>query len=106
MQAVMSLIEGHSNYVMNRIGAQQIPHFGELQRRIEARRQQRPTLDNLIMHATGMHIKMAQYSTGEAFVNAIAAHGGDDLVVQLWQSAAQIPTAAELMHPEQWVRRV
>ncbi|RLT23585.1 MAG: hypothetical protein DWI30_03250 [Chloroflexi bacterium] len=106
MQAVMSLIEGHSNYVMNRIGAQQIPQFGELQRRIEARRQQRPTLDNLIMHATGMHIKMAQYSTGEAFVNAIAAHGGDDLVAQLWQSAAQIPTAAELVHPDQWVRRV
>jgi coenzyme F420 biosynthesis associated uncharacterized protein len=106
MQAVMSLIEGHSNYVMNRIGAQQIPHFEELQRRIEARRQQRPTLDTLIMHATGMHIKMAQYSTGEAFVNAIAAHGGDDLVTQLWQSAAQIPTAAELVHPDQWVRRV
>jgi coenzyme F420 biosynthesis associated uncharacterized protein len=106
MQAVMSLIEGHSNYVMNRIGAQQIPQFGELQRRIEARQQQRPTLDNLIMHATGMHIKMAQYSTGEAFVNAIAAHGGDDLVAQLWQSAAQIPTATELVHPDQWVRRV
>jgi elongation factor P len=61
----MSLIEGHSNYVMNRIGAQQIPQFAQLQRRMEARQQQRPTLDNLIMHATGMHVKMAQYSTGD-----------------------------------------
>jgi coenzyme F420 biosynthesis associated uncharacterized protein len=106
MQAVMSLIEGHSNYVMNRIGAQQIPQFAQLQRRMEARQQQRPTLDNLIMHATGMHVKMAQYSTGEAFVNAIAAQGGDALVAQLWQSVAHIPTAAELVHPDQWLRRM
>ena len=106
MQAVMSLIEGHSNYVMNRIGAQQIPQFAQLQRRMEARQQQRPTLDNLIMHATGMHVKMAQYSTGEAFVNAIAAQGGDALVAQLWQSVAHIPTADELVHPDRWLRRM
>lgn len=106
MQAVMSLIEGHSNYVMNRIGAQQIPDFALLQRRMEARQQHRPTLDKLIMHATGMHIKMAQYSTGEAFVNAIAAQGGDALVAQLWQSVHHIPTADELVQPQQWVRRL
>jgi len=106
MQSVMSLIEGHSNYVMNRIGAQQIPQFAQLQGRMEARQQQRPTLDNFIMHATGMHVKMAQYSTGEAFVNAIAADGGDAAVAQLWQSVDHIPTADELVHPERWMRRV
>jgi uncharacterized protein (DUF2342 family) len=73
---------------------------------MEARQQQRPTLDNLIMHATGMHVKMAQYSTGEAFVNAIAADGGDAAVAQLWQSVDHIPTADELVHPERWLRRV
>lgn len=106
MQAVMSLIEGHSNYVMNRIGAAQIPDFPLLQRQMETRQQHRPTLDNLIMHATGMHVKMAQYSVGEAFVNAIAAQGGDELVAQVWQSAAHIPTSDELAHPEAWLRRV
>ena len=49
---------------------------------------------------------MAQYSTGEAFVNAIAAQGGDTLVAQLWQSVAHIPTADELVHPDRWLRRM
>ncbi|NBU63290.1 MAG: hypothetical protein EBS29_02105, partial [Chloroflexia bacterium] len=106
IQRVMSLIEGHSNFVMNRIGAQQIPQFAQLQQRMESRQQQRPTLDNLIMHVTGMSIKMAQYSTGEAFVDAIAAEGGNAAVAQLWQSVDCIPTADELVHPQRWMRRV
>lgn len=105
MQVLMSLIEGHSNYVMNRIGAEQIHRFGQLQQRMEARQHDRPTLDAIIMRVTGMQMKMAQYRDGEAFVNALAAHGGDDLVRRLWHTPATIPTAAELAQPALWIRR-
>jgi coenzyme F420 biosynthesis associated uncharacterized protein len=105
MQVLMSLIEGHSNYVMNRIGAQTIGTFVQLHQRMEARQHERPTLDSLIMRVTGMHMKMAQYRDGEAFVTALASHGGDELVRQLWATSAHIPTAAELANPEAWIRR-
>jgi coenzyme F420 biosynthesis associated uncharacterized protein len=105
MQVLMSLIEGHSNYVMNRIGAQTIGTFVQLHQRMEARQHERPTLDSLIMRVTGMHMKMAQYRDGEAFVTALATHGGDELVRQLWATSAHIPTAAELANPEAWIRR-
>lgn len=105
MQVVMSLIEGHSNYVMNRIGAQKIGTFGQLHQRMEARQHERPTLDSLIMRVTGMQMKLAQYRDGEAFVTALATYGGDALVRYLWTTPAHIPTAHELAHPDEWIRR-
>lgn len=105
MQVLMSLIEGHSNYVMNRIGAQKIGTFGQLHQRMESRQHERPTLDTLIMRVTGMQMKMAQYRDGEAFVTALANHGGDALVQHLWTTPAHIPTAHELAHPDTWIRR-
>ncbi|MBM4412369.1 MAG: hypothetical protein FJ040_02820 [Chloroflexi bacterium] len=105
MQVLMSLIEGHSNYVMNRIGAHRIAQFGVLQQRMEARQQERPTLDVVIMRVTGMQMKMAQYRDGEAFVNALAAHGGDELVRRLWQTPRHLPTVDELAHPATWIAR-
>jgi putative hydrolase len=105
MQVLMSLIEGHSNYVMNRIGAQKIGTFGQLHQRMEARQHERPTLDSLIMRVTGMQMKMAQYRDGEAFVTALAAHGGDALVRYLWTTSGHLPTAHELAHPDEWIRR-
>lgn len=105
MQVLMSLIEGHSNYVMNTIGAQQIGAFGQLHRRMEARQHERPTLDSVIMRVTGMQMKMAQYRDGEAFVTALAAQGGNDLVRRLWETPAHIPTSTELAHPDVWIRR-
>lgn len=106
LQAVMSLIEGHSNYVMNRLGAQRIPDFATLHDRISQRQQQRPALDQLVLQMTGMHVKMAQYQQGEAFIQALVAHGGDALVHTLWQSAAHIPTRDELGQPHRWIARV
>lgn len=105
MQVLMSLIEGHSNYVMNTIGARHIDSFGQLHQRMEARQHERPTLDGLIMRVTGMQMKMAQYRDGEAFVTALAAQGGNDLVRRLWETPAHIPTATELAHPDAWIRR-
>lgn len=105
MQVLMSLIEGHSNYVMNRIGSQKISTFSQLHQRMESRQHERPTLDSLIMRVTGMQMKMAQYRDGEAFVTALAHHGGDDLVRHLWTTSAHVPTAHELAHPDVWIRR-
>ena len=98
--------EGHSNYVMNRLGAQRIPDFATLHARISQRQQQRPALDQLVLQITGMNVKMAQYAQGEAFIEALVAHGGDALVRTLWQSAAHIPTRAELQQPQRWIVRV
>lgn len=105
MQVLMSLIEGHSNYVMNRIGAQQISQFTQLQQRMESRQHTRPTIDSIVMRVTGMQMKMAQYRDGEAFVNALSAYGGDALVRRLWLSPTTIPTAVELANPQMWIQR-
>lgn len=105
IQVLMSLIEGHSNYVMNTVGAQRIPQFKRLHQRMESRQQDRPTLDNLIMKATGMQVKMAQYRDGERFVQALAGAGGPELVAWMWRSEAHLPTREELDDPQRWITR-
>ena len=105
MQVMMSLIEGHSNYVMNTIGATRIPQFQRLHQRMEARQHDRPTFDALILRVTGMQVKMAQYRDGERFVQAVARHGGPELVAWMWRDEAHLPTKEELHDPARWLAR-
>jgi uncharacterized protein (DUF2342 family) len=72
---------------------------------MEARNNERPTLDALILRMTGMQVKMAQYQDGERFVQAVARHGGPQLVAWMWTNEAHLPTKEELHDPARWLAR-
>ena len=42
LQALMSLVEGYSNHIMNAIGKEILPNFEEIEHRIEQRKGSRP----------------------------------------------------------------
>ena len=68
-QALMSLLEGYSNHVMNAAGAQILPGFTELHDRFERRGERRGALERAIMRLTGLDLKMEQYAAGERFAD-------------------------------------
>jgi coenzyme F420 biosynthesis associated uncharacterized protein len=76
LQALMSLVEGYSNHIMNAIGKEILPNFEEIERRIEERKGRRSVAEQLFNRITGMDLKLAQYAEGQRFVDAVVQQRG------------------------------
>lgn len=105
-QAVMSLLEGFSDYVMDEVGKDLVPDVERISRRFHERRTQRTPFERAILRLTGMDLKMAQYKKGERFVRAIADARGSAALARLWDSPETLPRDGEIDDPEAWMRRV
>jgi coenzyme F420 biosynthesis associated uncharacterized protein len=106
LQALMSLVEGYSNHIMNAIGGRLLPSFEQIEQRIQQRQQNRPLLEELFNRITGMDLKLAQYQQGEAFVNAVAQARGVAFVNRVWDRPENLPTMAEIREPLSWIARM
>ena len=106
IQAVMSVIEGYSNHVMNAIGRDLLKDFDVIAKRFEQRQRQRGYAEQLFARITGLNLKMEQYRLGEQFVNAVVERHGKSAALQMWSGPESLPTMAEIRDPEAWMRRV
>src|SRR5206468_9551006 len=66
-QAVMSLIEGFSDYVMDEVGRDLVPDVERISARFHERRERRSGFERAVMRLTGMDLKLEQYKKGEKF---------------------------------------
>jgi coenzyme F420 biosynthesis associated uncharacterized protein len=106
MQALMTVVEGHGNFVMDRVGAEHIPTFDRMKEALVAQRSQSGVAERTLQKAMGLDMKYAQYSQGEAFVAAVADSSGMEGVNLVWERAENIPTTEELADPNAWLARV
>ena len=105
-QALMSLIEGYSNHVMNAAGAQMLPGFAELHDRFERRGERRGALEKAVMRLTGLDLKMEQYAAGERFADRVIAERGRAFLNRVWTGPDLLPTLDEIRAPDRWIARV
>ncbi len=106
IQALMSLIEGYGNHVMNAVGRRLLPSFSQIEQRVAQRQKQRTMLDLMIFRLTGLDLKLAQYQQGEAFVNAVVAAHGIQFASRVWERPENLPTMDEIRAPTQWIARM
>ncbi|QIK84398.1 zinc-dependent metalloprotease [Sanguibacter sp. HDW7] len=105
--AVMSLLEGHADVMMDRVGENVVPGVGKIRRAFDARREQRGgTVDTVLRKVLGLDEKLAQYSDGAAFVRGAMLRVGRRRLNAVWDAPENLPTARELADPAAWVRRV
>ncbi len=106
MQALMCVIEGYSNHVMNAVGRDLLPTYELISKRFEERQKQRSTGEKLFAQLTGLNVKMEQYRQGETFVNAIVDQHGREAISRLWSGPDAMPSMAEIRDPAAWSTRV
>jgi coenzyme F420 biosynthesis associated uncharacterized protein len=105
-QAVMSLLEGFSDYVMDEVGRDLVPGVERISAKFHERRNaRRSPFERAVMRLTGMDVKLEQYARGEAFVRAIAEAGGAGALNRLWSGPEMLPLPGEIDDPRAWLRR-
>ena len=106
LTAVMTLVEGHGDYVMDAVGPSVVPSVAEIRAKFQRRRQGGSRMDQLIRRLLGIDLKMRQYAEGSAFVRAVVDRVGIDGFNAVWTSPETLPTQAEIARPELWLNRV
>ncbi|MBD5829712.1 zinc-dependent metalloprotease [Janibacter melonis] len=106
LTAVMSLLEGHADVVMDDVGPEHVPSVEEIRRKFDVRRQGAGSVDRVLRRLLGLEAKMRQYRDGAAFVRGVQEHVGVEGFNAIWTSPDTLPRAAEITDPGAWVRRV
>ncbi|HEY3925723.1 MAG TPA: zinc-dependent metalloprotease [Acidothermaceae bacterium] len=106
LTAVMTLLEGHGEYVMNGVGPAVIPTVEEIGAKFAERRRGQGPADRIVRKLFGLDMKARQYADGAAFVRAVVERAGMPAFNRVWTSPNTLPTKAEIAKPELWMSRV
>jgi coenzyme F420 biosynthesis associated uncharacterized protein len=107
LTAVMSLLEGHADFVMDGVGPDVVPSVAEIREKFQQRRASGAgRLDQALRRLLGLDAKLRQYRDGERFVRAVVNETGMDGFNRVWTSPNTLPTKAEIAKPADWITRV
>lgn len=107
LMALMTLLEGHADFVMDAVGPAVVPSVESIRAAFTKRRaKRRGPLERLLRSLLGMDAKMAQYARGAAFARAVVDRVGMTGFNAVFAGPASLPTLAEIGAPEDWISRV
>ncbi|WP_210593326.1 zinc-dependent metalloprotease [Streptomyces sp. GESEQ-35] len=107
LTAVMSLLEGHADFVMDGVGPAVVPSVAEIREKFQQRRAKGASrLDLALRKLLGLDAKLRQYRDGERFVRAVVEEVGMDGFNRVWTSPNTLPTKVEIAKPADWIARV
>ncbi|MFE4518781.1 zinc-dependent metalloprotease [Kitasatospora sp. NPDC056783] len=107
LTAVMSLLEGHADVVMDGVGPAVVPTVAEIREKFQQRRDRGANrLDLLLRRLLGMDAKLRQYQDGAVFVRGVVEQVGMEGFNRVWTSPNTLPTKDEIHDPAAWVARV
>ena len=104
--AVMSLLEGHADVVMDAVGPQVIPSVRTIRRAFDASRRTPDGMRGLLAKVLRIDQKIEQYRAGSAFVKSVLRQRGHAGLAQVFAHADNLPTLAEIAEPGKWLARV
>jgi coenzyme F420 biosynthesis associated uncharacterized protein len=106
LTAVMTLVEGHGDYVMDAVGPQVVPSVEQIRERFSARRGTAGRMEQTLRRLLGIDLKMKQYAEGEKFVHKVVDEAGMAAFNKVWTSPETLPTRDEIARPAEWLDRV
>ncbi|HEX6970456.1 MAG TPA: zinc-dependent metalloprotease [Micromonosporaceae bacterium] len=104
--ALMTLLEGHAEFVMDGVGPQVIPSVETIRAAFNRRRESGNAIERAIRRLLGIDIKLRQYAEGRRFVHGVVERVGMSGFNQVFSSPLTLPRLTEITDPDAWVTRV
>jgi putative hydrolase len=105
VQAVMAVIEGHAEHVMDAVAPDLLPSLDKLRSSLDRRRRTQSGLSRLVARLLGLDLKLRQYEQGKRFCDAVVRDSGPERLAHVFSSPDALPTLHELEHPREWLKR-
>jgi coenzyme F420 biosynthesis associated uncharacterized protein len=105
VQAVMAVIEGHAEHVMDAVAPDLLPSLPRLRSALDRRRRSQSGLSRLVARLLGLELKLRQYEQGKFFCDAIVRARGTAALEHVFSGPEALPTLAELDAPAAWLAR-
>jgi coenzyme F420 biosynthesis associated uncharacterized protein len=106
LQAVMTLVEGYAEHVMDAADPERREERAVLRARLAERRESRGGLGDAVARMLGLELKLRQYRLGKSFCDQVVADHGIGALNRVWSGPEAIPSLAELERPDLWLARV
>ncbi|WP_229067752.1 zinc-dependent metalloprotease [Actinoplanes sp. DH11] len=106
LTALMTLLEGHAEFVMDGVGPEVIPSVDSIRAKFNRRRESGNPLEKTIRRLLGIEVKMRQYAEGRKFVHGVVERVGMAGFNKAFESPLTLPRLEELGDPDAYVARV
>ena len=106
LTALMTLLEGHAEFVMDGVGPDVVPSVESIRAKFNQRRETGNPLEKAIRRLLGIEVKMRQYAEGRKFVHGVVERVGMTGFNKIFSSPLTLPRLDELGDPDAWVARV
>ncbi len=106
LDALVALVVGVTDHVMDTVGAKVLSSYGMLTEALRRRRVESDPSDGFVSRLLGLTLTREQVQRGATFVDGVVERSGPDGLARLWNSAAELPTPAEIDAPGLWLARI
>jgi len=103
--ALMTLLEGHAEFVMDGVGPEVVPSVDEIRAKFNRRREGGNALEKLVRRLLGVDAKLRQYAEGRQFVHDVVSRVGMAGFNKVWESPLTLPMLSELSDASAWIAR-
>jgi putative hydrolase len=106
MEALIAMIEGYVDHVMDAVGTGLISSYGMITEAARRRRVEADESDRFVARLFGLELGQATYDQGAAFVDGVVERAGFEGLDPLWKGESFLPTPAEIHAPGLWLARI
>ena len=106
LDALVAVIVGYVDHVMDTIGDGLISSYTMLSEALRRRRVTADESSRFVERLLGLELTQEQCDRGEAFVAGVVERAGKRGLERLWRSERELPTPAEVDAPGLWLARI
>lgn len=106
IEAVVAVVLGYVDHVMDRIGTSLIASYAMVTEAMRRRRVEASDADRFVERLFGLELTQARVERATAFVAGVIERGGPEALDRLWSEPRNLPTPAEVDAPGLWLERI
>jgi putative hydrolase len=104
-RAFLAALAGYTDYVADKVGRRLVGSYGLVSEAFRRRRLEDGPGQRVLGKLLGVELDQAVVEKGHDFVAGVVERAGEGALGRLWESAATLPTPAEVDAPGLWLAR-